>query len=468
MARDAAVTISLWGAADSVTGSKFLLSYGHNKVLLEAGLFQGPRELRQRNWDELPVAAENIDAVVISHAHLDHCGFLPRLWKLGFRGPIYLTPDTANLASIVLRDSAKLQEEDAEYATRKGYSRHAVPQPLYGSKDAEGAISLFRTVNFGNWHPLPGSGRLRFLPAGHILGGAIVDLDLAGARVLHSGDLGRGDHPLLVGPHEIPAEHYDAVVVESTYGDRKHPEKDDSLERAIARTVGRGGTVLIPAFAVDRTELILDVIRDAMVAGAIPSVPVYMDSPMAVDALQVYRHAIEANHSEIRPELREDAQAVKSFEPETLRTLRTPSQSKSINDAPPCIIISASGMATGGRVLHHLKRLLPDPKNTVVLAGYQAVGTRGRDLREGAREIKIHGQLIPVEAEICDVEYFSVHADRDDILRWLASAPHTPSKIFIVHGEQEARNELARAISGQLSTEVVVPQYRDSVRIADR
>ncbi len=457
--------ITFFGAADTVTGSRYLVEYGSSQILLESGLFQGPRDIRQRNWDDLSVPAHELDAVIISHAHLDHCGYLPRLWRQGYRGPIYLTPDTANLASIVLRDSARIQEEDAFYAKKKGYSKHAEPLPLYDQDDAEGAISLFRPVNFTAWQELPEGGRVRFLPAGHILGAAIVDIECGGVRILHSGDLGQGDHPLLVGPHVIPAVHYDAVLVESTYGNREHPPKDDSLSEVITKTISRGGTVLIPAFAVDRTEVLLHALNEAMEAGYIPKVPIYVDSPMAIEALTVYRHAIDRDHAEIRPEIREHLSASDVFDPGTLETLRTPEESKSINGAPPCIIISASGMATGGRVLHHLKRLLPDPLSSVILVGYQAGGTRGAQLRDGASEVKIHGEQVPVRAEIHDLGYFSVHADRNDVLGWLRSAEIPPKHIVLIHGENEERRELAPVVEEATGVRAYTPGYEETLTL---
>lgn len=465
MSSPAATRIRFLGAAETVTGSRFLVEYGPHRLLLEAGLFQGSKKWRKRNWDDLPIPARDLDAVVISHAHLDHCGYLPRLWRQGYRGPIYLTPDTANLAAIVLRDSARIQEEDARYAKKEGYSRHEDPQPLYDSQDAEGAISLFHPVNYGHWQDLSGGARVRLLPAGHILGSAIVDLQLPGAKILHSGDLGQGDHPLLVGPHVIPEGPYDAVLVESTYGARVHPEAESGLDEIIRRTIARDGTVLIPAFAVDRTEIILSEINDFMDGGLIPRVPVYVDSPMAIRALQVYRHAIDNDHREIRPEIRDHLSASDVFNPGTLQTLATPEESKSINGAPPCIIISASGMATGGRVLHHLKRLLPDGKHTVVLTGYQAHGTRGASLRDGAESVRIHGQDVPVRAEVVQLEHFSVHADRDDVRAWLSSATVLPKRVVLIHGEDEAREALGPLLEKEFGVSVIAPKYEETLSL---
>lgn len=461
----AATSVRFLGAAGTVTGSRFLVEYGPHQLLLEAGLFQGPKKWRKRNWDDLPVPAQKLDAVVVSHAHLDHCGYLPRLWRQGYRGPIFLTPDTANLAAIVLRDSARIQEEDARYAAKKGYSRHDDPQPLYDSRDAEGAIAQFHPVNYGYWQELAGGARVRLLPAGHILGSAIIDLQLPEAKILHSGDLGQGDHPLLVGPHVIPEGPYDAVLVESTYGAREHPEPESDLDEIIRRTVARGGTVLIPAFAVDRTEIILAEINDFMDAGQIPRIPVYVDSPMAIRALQVYRHAIDNDHREIRPEIRDHLSASDVFNPGTLETLATPEESKSINGAPPCIIISASGMATGGRVLHHLKRLLPEGKHTVVLTGYQAHGTRGASLRDGADSVRIHGHDVPVNAEVVQLGHFSVHADRDDVRAWLSSATVRPKRVVLIHGEDTAREALGPLLNEEFGVAVIAPQYEETLSL---
>ena len=331
--------------------------------------------------------------------------------------------------------------------------------PLYDQDDAEGAISLFRPVNFSAWQDLPEGGRVRFLPAGHILGAAIVDIECGGVRILHSGDLGQGEHPLLVGPHVVPEVEYDAILVESTYGDRVHPPRDDSLATVISRTIKRGGTVLIPAFAVDRTEVLLHAINEAVEAGEIPRVPIYVDSPMAIEALTVYRHAIDRDHTEIRPEIREHLSAADVFNPGTLETLRTPEESKSINGAPPCVIISASGMATGGRVLHHLKRLLPDPLNSVILVGYQAGGTRGAQLRDGASHLRIHGEDVGVRAEIHDLGFFSVHADRNHVLAWLRSANIAPKRIVLIHGENEERKKLAPVDEEATGVKAFTPGY---------
>jgi metallo-beta-lactamase family protein len=449
------------GAAETVTGSKFLLRQGNREVLVDAGLFQGPREWRERNWDRFPLPLDNIEAVVITHAHLDHIGYLPRLYRQGFRGPIFLTKTTAELAAIVLEDSARIQVEDAEYARKKGYSRHSDPQPLYDESDAASVLSLFHTVDFGTVTPVIDGVTAEYFPAGHILGAASVGVDFFGHKVLFSGDIGGGDHPLLVGPVDIGERSWDALVLESTYGDRRHPIPDDSFEKAIATTIDRGGTVVIPAFAVDRTELVLLAIADGIDRGTIPDVPIFVDSPMATKAMAVYAGAMERGDTDIRPDKRDASH----LNPGQLRIVTTVEESKSLADEKGCIIISASGMATGGRVMHHLKRLLPNPLNTVILVGYQAVGTKGAQMLGGAEHIRIHGEQVRVAADVVDVEGFSVHADQQELLQWLTTAQTTPAKIFLVHGEDDARSELTSRIESQFGVTCVSPRYQEAVAL---
>ena len=447
------------GGAGTVTGSKFLVSIGETRVLVDCGLFQGLRELRRRNWDPFPLPAAQIDAVVVSHAHLDHSGYLPALVRQGFRGPVYLTADTAALAEIVLRDSAHLLAEDAEHARAHGYSKHHPPLPLYTDDDVRLAVAQFHPVAFGERVDLAPVLSVRLQPAGHILGSASVLLTVAGTRVLFSGDLGRPEHPLLRPPPPPPEA--DAIVVESTYGNRTHErDDDDRLADAIRRTVARGGSVVIPAFAVDRTEVLLMSLRELRQRQAIPDVPIYVDSPMALAALQIYRRAIRRHD----PELRDGFQDGDPFDPGDLYELRTAEESKTINNPRwPCLIVSASGMATGGRVLHHLEALLPERRNTVILAGYQAAGTRGRDLLDGVRSVKIHGREIPVRAEIVDVPFFSVHADAAEVVNWLRQAPRAPASCYAVHGEPEAAQAMAQRIRGQLGWNVTVPSLGQRV-----
>jgi metallo-beta-lactamase family protein len=452
-------TLTFFGAAGTVTGSRFLLESPTARILVDAGLYQGPPALRRRNWDAFPVDPASIDEVVLTHAHLDHTGYLPRLSRDGFRGPVRCTAETAELAAIVLRDSAHLQEEDAAFANERGFSRHRPALPLYDSGDVEKTLSLFAPVPLDEQVALAGGVRMVLRQAGHILGSSVVALTIDDRRVLFSGDLGRPLHPLLRPPADPdPA---DTVVVESTYGDRRHvPQEPGLLATSIRRTVARGGSVLIPAFAVDRTELVLLELRRLMRAGEIPRLRVYVDSPMALAALAVYRRAITGHSSQIGS----DVDPAALLEPGDLRAVRTAEESARLNQpAYPCIVISASGMGTGGRVVHHLARQLPDPRNTVVLTGYQAVGTRGRLLQEGARQVKIHGRYVPVRAEIVALTDFSVHADADEVLAWLERIPEPPGTVYVVHGEPRASGTLADRIRGELGWCAVVPQYGERV-----
>jgi metallo-beta-lactamase family protein len=452
--------LTFLGAVGTVTGSRFLVEAAGARVLVDAGLYQGPSALRRRNWDEFPVDPASIDEVVLSHAHLDHTGYLPRLVREGFHGPVRCTAETAELVAIVLRDSAHLQEEDATYANRTGFSKHRPALPLYDAADVERTLPLLEPVGLDEDVPIVGGITLRLRPAGHILGSATVSLVVEGHRVLFSGDLGRRHHPLLRPPADPPAS--DTIVVESTYGDRLHPLPDPQrLAETVRRTIARGGSVLVPAFAVDRTELVLMALRRLTEAGEVPRVPVHVDSPMALAALRVYERAI----AEGSPQVREDvARTSGLLDPGDLHAARTPAESRVLN-APrrPCIIISASGMATGGRIIHHLEHLLPDRRHTVVLTGYQAVGTRGRQLLEGARDVKIHGRYVPVRAEVVSIDDFSVHADAEEVLDWLARAPEPPGTAYVVHGEPESAQALVGRIRDDLGWNAVVPRYGERV-----
>ncbi len=454
------VSLTFLGAAGTVTGSKFLLRTDTAQVLIDAGLFQGLKALRRRNWDSLGLPVPSLDAAVISHAHLDHCGYLPALVRQGFNGPVFMTADTAALAEIVLRDSAKLQEEDAKYASSRGFSKHSKPKPLYDLDHVERTLPLFRTVDFDASVAVADEISVRLVPAGHILGSTSPVITVAGRTVVFSGDLGRANHPLLRPPPPPPAA--DAIVVESTYGDRVHmSDPSNDLADAITSTVARGGSVVIPAFAVDRTELLLLALGDLLRAGRIPAVPVYVDSPMALRGLQVYRDALGQSRGDLRPDLPEDL-----LEDRHVHAAHTAAESQALNNpAHPCIIISASGMATGGRVLHHLKHMLPYARNSVVMVGYQAVGTRGRSLVDGAAQVKIHGEYIPVNAQIVDIEGFSVHADGDELLTWLGSAAAPPKIVYVVHGEPAAAATLARRIGQELGWLAVVARDGERVRV---
>ena len=456
--------LTFLGAVGTVTGSRFAVSTPAGTVLVDCGLFQGPRQIRERNWADFPLNPADISAVVLTHAHLDHCGYVPALVRDGFTGPIYATPNTAALAAIVLRDSAKLQEEDTDFARRKGFSRHAEPRPLYGLEDAEQAIAQFRVVEFRtDVSPVPGV-TVRFDPAGHILGSSIVTVSDGIRTIVFSGDLGRDNHPLLRPPS--PPDGADVVVLESTYGDRVHEETDAEIEllaQAITRTIKRKGTVVIPAFAVDRTEVLLKALHDLQDTNRIPKVPIHVDSPMALAAMRVYREAITDGDAELLTAA--VAQGPDIIDPQNLFEATTPDESKRLDTGGARIILSASGMGSGGRVVHHLKALLPDPDNTVILAGYQAVGTPGRALLDGARELKFHGEYVKVRAEIVDIGAFSVHADADELMEWLTSTRERPREVFIVHGEPQASAALAQRIEDELDLIAVVPDLGERVTI---
>lgn len=452
--------LSFLGGAGSVTGSRFLLDLPGRRVLIDCGLYQGPRELRRLNWEPFPVPPATIDDVVLTHCHLDHTGYLPALVRDGFPGPVHVTPATADLTAIVLRDSAHLAERDAEYARQGGFSRHDPPLPLYTSADVEATLPRLRHRRFGEPTPL-GTARVTLSRAGHVLGSASVLVETDGASVLFSGDLGRTAHPVIRPRQAPPAAR--TVVVESTYGDRSHPEPSDPphevLADAIRRTVARGGSVLVPAFAVDRTALVLQALAEMTAEGRVPRVPVHVDSPMALAVLEVY------GRDDLRDELLAGAHPERVDLP-LLRTARTKEESMALNHpAVPSVIISASGMASGGRVVHHLRHLLPDHRNTVVLTGYQAVGTRGRALLDGATELKMHGRYVPVRAEVVVDDGFSVHADAGEILAWLTALPEPPETVYLVHGEPDSSAALARRITAELGWQAVVPRRGEKVRL---
>ncbi|CAI9407888.1 MBL fold metallo-hydrolase RNA specificity domain-containing protein [Aestuariimicrobium sp. T2.26MG-19.2B] len=459
-----AMTLQFLGAAGTVTGSKFLLSLGQRHLLVDAGLFQGEKDWRQRNWEDFPLDPSRIGDVLLTHAHADHSTYLPRLVREGFTGSVWLTEGTAKLAAIVLRDGAKLQEQQADDANRGGWTKHRPAEPLYTRQDAERAIALFRTVEYGSLVDLGDGIAATWTRAGHILGSASINVWAGESEVLVSGDLGRHDHPLLK-PRVVP-EGARFVLCESTYGDREHPEPEgeehEGFAAAIRRTIDRGGQVVVPAFAIDRTEIVLRALTQMFASGRIPDVPVFVDSPMGLAALEVY----STTHLD---ELREGVTVADFRGLPKLKALRSSTESAQLDHfRKPCIIVSSSGMAEGGRVLHHLARLLPSERNTVVLTGYQAVGTRGRQLEDGRPQVKIHGHYVPVRAEVVRDREFSVHADASDLIDWLAALNPRPTQIFVVHGEPEVASVFARRIRRELKIDAVVARHGEVVSLAPR
>ena len=458
--------VTFLGATGTVTGSRFLLEVDETRVLVDSGLYQGPKVLRRRNWDPLPIEPKSIDAVVITHAHLDHTGYVPSLVRDGFVGDVFATPNTVDLSAIILPDSGHLQEEDAAYANRVGFSKHHPARPLYTEADAWTSLERFAAIEFDDELEVAPGVHATWRRAGHILGSAVVTLrcSTTGRTVTFTGDLGRPIHPLLRPPAPIAAS--DIVISESTYGDRVHEPEAAVLARlrdAIVTTVGRGGTVVIPAFAVDRTEVVLLHLTRMMRAGEIPSVPIFADSPMALAALAVYRKAIEAQD----PDVREDVTSTLDLlDPARFTEVRDVSDSMALDAGTvPSIIISASGMATGGRILHHLKRYLPDHRATIAISGFQASGTRGATLQSGAKVVKLLGRYVPVRADVIDISGLSVHADRDEILQWLGTAETPPDMTLLVHGEPEASDALRDRIEAKLGWTAAVPRYGERVRL---
>ena len=478
-------SITFLGAAQTVTGSKYVLDTGTAKVLVDAGLFQGLKELRERNWQDLPIPAREIAAIVLTHAHLDHCGYLPRLVSQGFRGRVFCTAGTKDLCRLVLPDSGRIQEEDAANANRNRYSRHEVALPLYTEADAFNAVSLLQPVGYDRTVPLVDGVEVDFISAGHLLGSAYARIRTAGKTILFGGDLGRFNRPVLPDPTMI--EQADYLLVESTYGNRIHDQDDDGEQLAalVRETSQRGGKVIIPAFAIGRVEELLYWIKRLEEEKRIPVLPVFVDSPMAVDALARYTERLQELDPELQPEKVDDVaphgpaahepqerrqrqarqeREVCAFCTQRFRTIASAQESKELTASKmPAIVISASGMATGGRVLHHLKAALPDSRNTVVFAGFQAEGTRGRRLVDGERAVKIHGQMVPVNARIARLDSMSAHADAGEILRWLKGFKTAPARTFLVHGEPPAMQALQSRMTSELGWNVHAPQWLERV-----
>jgi metallo-beta-lactamase family protein len=453
-------SLTFLGAAGTVTGSKHLIDFGAHRVLVDCGLFQGLKELRARNWAPFPVDATRIDAVVLTHAHLDHCGCLPRLVAQGFRGRIFCTPGTRELCTIVLPDSAHLQEEEARHANKHGYSRHLPSLPLYTHADASRALAQLQAVGYERPVPVIPGVEMDFVNAGHLLGSAFARFLVGGRTLLFGGDLGRYNRPIL--PDPLPVDHADVLLVESTYGDRVH-DPDDNGERLAAivtRNASRGGKLIIPSFAIGRVEEVIYWLRRLEDEKRIPSLPVYIDSPMAAAALQFYKQRSGELHPGPDPQMRDLCE----FCTARLTVVETSEQSKALTaSSDPAIVIAASGMATGGRVLHHLVAALPDARNTVLFVGYQAAGTRGRSLCDGIHEVKMLGRVVPVMANIEHVDSMSAHADSAEIMRWLSSFSKPPSMTYVVHGEPSAARALAARIESERRWPVHIAQHLEQV-----
>ena len=453
-------TLTFLGAAKTVTGSKHLLEVDGFRVLVDCGLFQGLKDLRLRNWSPLPIQPETIDCVVLTHAHIDHSGWLPRLVSQGFKGPIYCTAGTADLCSLVLPDAAHLQEEDAKFANKRGYSKHHPALPLYTDADATAALALMRPSPFAQKIPIGSGFEIEFINAGHLLGSSYVKLtraDKSSAGILFGGDLGRYDRPIL--PDPSPGVDADVLLVESTYGDRMHPQEDDgaTLARVVTETHARGGKVIIPAFAIGRVEELLYWLFRLEDEGRVPQLPVYVDSPMAIKGIGFY----QAHAGELDKGLQLVRRKLPRFTP-----VNSARESKALveNDRP-AVIVASSGMATGGRVVHHLFAGLPDPRNTVLFVGFQAAGTRGRHLVEGAQYVKMFGQQVPVHAKIEKIDGLSAHADAGEIIRWLRTFPRAPKVTFLVHGEPVAQEALRLRIEKELKWRVEVPWHGQKVDV---
>ena len=449
--------LTFLGATGTVTGSKTLIEHAGRRVLVDCGLFQGLKTLRMRNWAPLPVDPASLDAIVLTHAHIDHSGYVPRLVQQGFNGRVHATTATTALCGLLLPDSGHLQEEDARFANRHGFSKHDPALPLYTEADARRALQHFESHEFGtSFEAVPGL-HVHFNPAGHILGAASAMVRAETGSILFSGDLGRSDDLLMRPP--APPESADIVLVESTYGNRLHAGADvlSSLAAVIARTASRGGIVVVPAFAVGRAQELLYAIRLLKDSGRIPDLPVFLNSPMAEDVTTLFNH-----HPELH-RLKPEACAAMC---RGVRFVNTEAESRSLNDMRfPAIIVSASGMATGGRVVHHLEAYAPDPRNAIVFAGYQAMGTRGAAMVGGAKEIRIHGRWVPVRAEVVSIEGLSAHADRDELLAWLDALRAPPRHVYVVHGEPEAADSLRQAITEKHGWPCSVPDYQESVEL---
>ena len=454
--------ITFLGAAGTVTGSKYLVEAGGKRLLVDCGLFQGSKELQQRNWNNLLIDPASIDWVLLTHAHLDHTGYIPRLVQNGFRGPIYSNAATHELCQLLLLDSAHLQEEDAQYAAKKNYSSHKPPLPLYTVAQAQTSLAQFREIPRADVFSISPEFSVRPHDAGHILGSSWLELTITESSkqtlVVFSGDVGRYDQPILKDP-ESPSR-ADFLLCESTYGDRDHPTGSvpDALAEVINRVAKRGGAIVVPAFAVGRTQTLMYYVRELSEQKRIPPLPVYVDSPMAINVTDIYvKHKEDHDADFVQQDERGNHDPLNM---QNVHMTRSVEDSKKINVVvAPCIIISASGMATGGRILHHLARRLPDSRSAVLLVGYEAEGTGGRALADGAQYLRIHGQEVPVRAEIVKIDQLSAHAGRSELLRWLSGITVPPRQTFLVHGEPNALESFHGAITSKFNWPVTVPQY---------
>jgi metallo-beta-lactamase family protein len=461
-------TLQFLGATGTVTGSKYLLEAGDERLMIDCGLFQGDKELRLRNWSPLPVPPSSIQWLLLTHAHLDHVGYIPRLVKDGFRGQILASSATVDLAKIVLPDSGHLQEEDAEYANFKGYSKHRPALPLYTYEEALKSLEYLRPINAAQPVEISPHFTFRGFFAGHILGARMIEVTVrengTTKRILFSGDLGR--FPQVVIPEPVvPEDRFDYMLLESTYGNRLHPREDigERLATIVERTASQGGTVVIPSFAVGRTQELLYLFRELIEAGEMHSLPIHVDSPMAIDVTHLYE-AHREDHSQIMKAL--ETGGVQPFSPPDLHFDKSVDQSKQLNNTRfPTVIISASGMATGGRVVHHLERCLPDHRNTIMFVGFQAAGTRGQAIQSGAKSVKMHGHNVSVRARIETLDSLSAHADYGEILAWLTQFPKPPGRTFLVHGEPRASEALRQRITQQINWDVVLPTYLQKIKL---
>ncbi len=459
--------LTFFGATGTVTGSRFHLEIDGKNLLIDCGMFQGPKEIRLKNWAEFPIPPASFDYVLLTHAHIDHSGYLPKFVREGFKGKIICTHATAELCEVMLKDSAHIQEEDAKWANKKGFSKHSPALPLYTTEDAEKAITLFHPVHYGDFFKLSETSRIKFHDSGHILGSALIDIKTESAgksrKILFSGDLGRPEIPLLNEPDQV--YNVDYLILESTYGQRLHESTDPvaDLIAVIERSMQSGGALIIPAFSVGRTQTLLYLLRQLEEENKIPSYPIYVDSPMAIEALNIF----EKHISDFDLYTREQKLAGKAiFRPKNLHICRSKEESIEINKHHAgCIIISASGMVTGGRIIHHLAQRLPDPRNTVLLIGYQAEGTRGRKIQEKSETVKIHGKEVPINAHIEAIDGFSGHADYNEMLAWLMPFNKKPTCTYMVHGEADASKAMAEKIKQTYGWNVIIPQFADSFEL---